>query len=456
MMFSIRKFIKQNLPKKLPKFRNLLGLVQIERLLNKKRSFASRTTHNRWRSVKGFTLIELLVAMLISTIIISTLLSFVVSIIDIDRREQAKVESQGDVQAALNYIANDLQEALYIYNADGMSRLTTNTPEIPANPSAVPPTPLIPATTPQIPIHSSTENFTPILAFWKRIYYAPDEIPKGGTRLTGCLEFATDADCDGNTTLADIQPKGSGRYVYAMVVYYLIYDNSNGSNQAWSNAARIGRWEIRDGIPSICQTDPTSSCSDPKPTSRVEMATSSYINYWTPPDPGFKLFNPKGSSKEDIMNSWTKAVSGYGGNSPKDNVLLDFIDDTPYTALQDDGTPNNAPVDIAIIPNAAAVSGVTPNNTSCSDPSIGVGGASTQRVPSAFKTASTNNAENLSSFYVCVNSSEVVARVYLRGNALVRLRPKQPETARRISTQTNTYLSTGNVRAFGRGQLSIK
>ena len=449
-MFSIRKFIKQNLPKKLPKFRNLLGLVQIERLLNKKRSFASRTTHNRWRSAKGFTLIELLVAMLIATIIISTLLSFVVSIIDIDRREQAKVESQGEVQAALNYIADDMQEAVYIYNADGITRLTTDTPEIPANPSAIPPTPLIPAVPPQLPIVSDS---TPILVFWKRIYYAPDDIPKGGTRFAGCVEFDTDANCDSDNTTTGIQPKGNGRYVYALVAYYLIYDNSTGANSTWSNAARIGRWEIRDGIRSTCQnTDPTT-CPEPEPTSRVAMTTSSSINYWSPPDDGFKLFDSEGSSKEAIMNSWTKAVAGYGANSPKDNVLLDFIDDTPYTSLQDNGTLNDSPIDIAIVPNAAAVSGVTPNNTSCSDANTGVGGASTQRVPSAFKTASTNKAENLSSFYACVNSTEVVARVYLRGNALVRLRSNLTETQRKISAETNTYLSTGNVRAFGRGQL---
>ena len=146
-------------------------------------------------------------------------------------------------------------------------------------------------------------------------------------------------------------------------------------------------------------------------------------------------------------------------NSPKDDILLDLIDDTPYTSLQDDVTLGNSPVDIAIIPNAAAVLGVTPNNTYCSNPSIGVGGESTQRtqrVPSEFKIASTNKAENLSSFYACVNSTEVVAKVYLRGNALARLRPNQTETERKISTQTNTYLSTGNVRAFGRGQLFFK
>ena len=445
MMFSIRKFIKQNLSKKLPRFRNVFCLGKVERLLNKKIFFASKQRHNKLLRVRGFTLIELLVAMLIATIIISTLLTFVISIIDIDRREQAKVESQGEVQAALDYIADDMQEAVYVYNADGMTRLTTATA---ADPAAIPPVVAAPA---QLPVFADS---TPILAFWKRIYYAPDEIPNGSARLTGCLEFDTDTNCDSNTTLAGIQPKGGGRYVYALVVYYLIYDNSNGANPAWSNAARIGRWEIRDGIRSTCQNTDETTCPAPQPTSRVAMTASSSINYWTPPDPGFKLFDTEGSNKEAIMNSWTKAVANYdAANTPKEKILLDFIDDTPYASSQDDGIAGNSLVDIVTAPNLPAVLGVTPNNPSCSDPSIGVGGVSTQRFPSAFQTASTNQAQNLSSFYVCVNSTEVVARIFIRGNALARLRPNQIESQRSITNATNTFLTTGNVRAFGRGKL---
>jgi prepilin-type N-terminal cleavage/methylation domain-containing protein len=128
MMFSIRKFIKQNLSKKVLHFRNVFSSGQVKRLLNKKLSFASKQSRNRMLLVRGFTLIELLVAMLIATLIISTLLTFVISIVDIDRREQAKVESQGEVQAALDYIADDMQEAVYVYNADGMTGNEFTTP----------------------------------------------------------------------------------------------------------------------------------------------------------------------------------------------------------------------------------------------------------------------------------------------------------------------------------------
>ncbi|MFN5764718.1 MAG: hypothetical protein ACK470_09970, partial [Pseudanabaena sp.] len=66
---------------------------------------------------------------------------------------------------------------------------------------------------------------------------------------------------------------------------------------------------------------------------------------------------------------------------------------------------------------------------------------------------STNKAENLSSFYVCVNSTEFVARIFMRGNALARLRPNQTEGQRSITNENSTFLTTSNVRVFGRGKL---
>jgi hypothetical protein len=81
---------------------------------------------------------------------------------------------------------------------------------------------------------------------------------------------------------------------------------------------------------------------------------------------------------------------------------------------------------------------------------VGVGGASVQaaqRIPSTFTVG------GLSSFYACVNSTNTVARVYLRGNALARLRPNQTQSQRAITDQNNTFLSTSSVRAYGRGKL---
>jgi len=411
----------------------------------------------------GFTLIELLVSMLIAGIIISTLLAFTINIMEQDRREQAKVESQGEVQAALNYISDDLQEAIYIYNSDGLTKLTTDTAAVPANPSAVPPTAAIPAIPAPLP---SFANSTPILVFWKRYYYAPSDsvsVVSGGggstTKRVGCLPYGTSTTEDATNCLdANGNVKGSGQYTYSLVAYYLIYDGDT----TWSNAARIGRWELKDGIRSVCQS---STCSAPQPIETYDVstlpgATPSYVYYWSSPDRGFSPFSLQGGNVDSLMTSWRKSFNYAYTNSLV--TLVDFIDDTPYQSLQDNGIPGDSSdqVDIAIRPNAT-VAGNTTNND-CFDAGYGVGGTSnaatqqipsalTQRIPSAFSTLSSNAAKNLSSFYVCVNSTQTVARVYLRGNALARLNPNQTQSQRGLSASTKTFLSTGNIRAYGRG-----
>jgi len=405
-----------------------------------------------WRSTKissknkqnfawGFTLVELLVAMLITTIIVSSLLSFTVNILETDRSEQAKSESQGDIQTALNYMADDLQEAVYIYNADTLSL---------NNPDGI---------KDQLPTFT---NSTPVLVFWKRAYYEPtdqlqvDPANTATKKRVGCLEYGTsttETGCDD----ANGKPKGSGRYTYSLVAYYLIYDNQNGSNAAWSRAARIGRWELKDGIRhATCTLSVIANCAEPKPVQRVQVdaAGTTFINYWTVPDTGFTPFDPSKGDLATVMKIWQKTPSAYASTSP--TILLDFVDDTPYTTLQDDGISGNSPADIANTPNTpnTPVAGTASTNVSCSDANIGVGKAGNedvaQRVPAEFKTTSSNLSETLSSFYVCVNSTQTAARIYLRGNAMARMRPNQPETTRRASS---TYLSTGNVRAYGRGKL---
>ena len=462
MLFSIRKLFRRDRHHKRPRTQSgLLFLLEpfkysLSRMLVRLKRKGDRLS----LQIRGFTLIELLVAMLISTIIISTMLAFTINVMETDRREQAKVESQGEIQAALDYIADDLQEAVYIYDSDGLTRLTTDTP---ADPLAVPP---VTAAPPQIPLHTTTPGFpnsTPVLVFWKRSYYDPkDEVDVGGAtpKVVGCLEYGTTTT---NGSCSDTNPPGSGRYVYSLVAYYLIYDNSTGTNPVWSNTARIGRWEIKEGILSSCQTDPINACPEPKPLARIDVTPSpdtnqNFANYWVSPDAGFRPFDNQGD-KNTVMQAWRKAPANYDLASNGLKTLIDFIDDTPYAAAQDDGTSGNSPVDITIRPNTLSAGNTA--NADCLDPSIGVGSsansiATTQRVPNTFQTASANKAENLSSFYVCVNSSETVARIYLRGNAFARLKPNLPESQRPITNQSSSFLTTGNVRAYGRGKLFLK
>jgi prepilin-type N-terminal cleavage/methylation domain-containing protein len=138
----------------------------------------------------GFTLVELLVALAMSSIIITLLLQFMISVITTDSDEEIKINSEQEIQIALDYISRDLQEAIYIYDAAGINAIK-----------------------PQLR-YPNDNTKTPILVFWKR------EI------------LDNDSAGEDNSSL---------------VVYYL--DNS--SSTIWSQAARISRWQIKKNNPGF-------------------------------------------------------------------------------------------------------------------------------------------------------------------------------------------------------------
>ena len=138
----------------------------------------------------GFTLVELLVALAMSSIIITVLLQFMISVITTDSNEKIKINSEQEIQIALDHISRDLQEAIYIYDAAGIDKIKS-----------------------QLRYPTDTTK-TPILVFWKR------EI------------------LDNNS---------AGEDNSSLVVYYL--DNS--SSTIWSKAARISRWQIKKNNPGF-------------------------------------------------------------------------------------------------------------------------------------------------------------------------------------------------------------
>ncbi|MDM3856958.1 MAG: hormogonium polysaccharide secretion pseudopilin HpsC [Aphanizomenon gracile PMC649.10] len=141
----------------------------------------------------GFTLIELLVAMVIAFLIITPLLSFMISVLNTDAQEQAKSNTEQELQTAINYIARDLQQAIYIYDAAGVTAISSQLP--------------------------SATTQTPLLVFWKR------------QLVNNVVTTATSGSNDDT-------------FVYSLVAYYLIKDSST----TWSNSARIARWSIKDGV----------------------------------------------------------------------------------------------------------------------------------------------------------------------------------------------------------------
>ncbi|MFO5440540.1 MAG: hormogonium polysaccharide secretion pseudopilin HpsC [Dolichospermum sp.] len=131
----------------------------------------------------GFTLVELLIALAMSSVIITLLLQFMINIITTDSDEQIKINSEQEIQIALDYISRDLQQAIYIYDAAGINKIN-----------------------PQLR-YPNDNTKTPILVFWKR-------------------------------EISDNNSPGEDNS--SLVVYYL--DNS--SSTIWSKAARISKWQI--------------------------------------------------------------------------------------------------------------------------------------------------------------------------------------------------------------------
>ncbi len=300
----------------------------------------------------GFTLIELLVAMLIAFLVITPLLSFMISILNTDGQEQAKATSEQEIKAALDYITRDLQQAIYIYDATGIACLsgTIDTNTCPN------------ASTNQLP---SPTNGVPVIVFWKR------ELVNQAITITGTQKDDT--------------------FVYSLVAYYLIKDTST----TWSNAARIARWEIKDGVPN---TAATVTCSG-------FTATDKYLPC---PDKGFKPFDlsQKGITLQAKMNSWT----GGGSYTQDPLVLVDFIDQTTIA--------QGAPA------------------ATCS--------TNFSQVPVAATSVRTG-------FYACIYSvstdNRSAAEVYLRGNAQARL--IQDETKVRYAQSKSSYFPSANIKVQG-------
>ncbi|MEH2271819.1 MAG: hormogonium polysaccharide secretion pseudopilin HpsC [Nostoc sp.] len=305
----------------------------------------------------GFTLIELLVAMILAFLVITPLLGFMISVLNTDGQEQAKANSEQEIKAALDYITRDLQQAIYIYDDAGIAAIA-------------------PATNSQIPV---VTNGVPILVFWKR-------------------EFTKDAVQSKNTAGVS---QTDDSFVYSLVAYYLIKDTST----TWSNAARIARWEIKDGI---INSGGRSDC-DGFTTEKYSLC----------PDKGFKPFDlsQKGITLQAKMNSWTNSLAG-GTYNQVPVVLVDFIDQTTI----DQETP--------AVTAAAVTCPTTPS------------GLVFKQVPATIVRRG---------FYACVASvdedNRSAAEVYLRGNAQARL--IQDETKVRYAQSKSSYFPTANIKVQG-------
>jgi type II secretory pathway pseudopilin PulG len=347
------------------------------------------------QKTSGFTLIELLVAMVLAFLVITPLLGFVVNILETDRKEQAKANSEQEIKAALDYIAQDLQQAVYIYDWDGLDKDYSKILGKSGIKNQIPPKAAMATGS-----GCSSNSCIPVLVFWKR-----EQREKVINKINPTKDTV---DC----------PKGSApencddAYVYSLVGYYLIADNLPSGN-TWSSAARIARFKISDGVRNPIA--PTTRSGEPQYLKDKQHQ----------PDQGFKPLDLRGiGNLTQKMNKWQKDKKPYNFDFGS-NVLIDYVDRP---------TPPKE---------------TTPAPITCDtrNPDLTL---REQRVPSLDTKL---NGRPIDNFYACVNSNpgKNYAKVYLRGNALARIRKTNPPPT--FSANNSAYFPTLTIQIQGNGFL---
>lgn len=335
--------------------RSLLNFILSIRL----KSFKKQTSTN------GFTLIELLVAMIMAVLIITPLMGFMIDILQTDRREQAKATTEQEMQTAYDYIARDLQQAIYIYDADGITRdRNTTDATLSGIKNQIPPAINAPGCSSPTPPSSATPpTCIPILVFWKR-EFRPNSV--------------------GVTSSSDTNTNDG--FAYSLVAYYLI--TTSGSN--WSPSARIGRFQITGNV-NIGNVNSNGNTSD--------------VGF-NPPPLGSTV---KGTTLKAKMNQWVASVLPATGYTQPVVTLVDYVYNFPSA------TNNSFPA--------------------CASPNA-VG-------------------DNKSGFYACVDATNTIAQVFLRGNAYVRLYNRNTIQYSPNNSDTSFFpVASGSIQ--GRGFLFTK
>ena len=155
----------------------------------------------------GFTLTELLVALIVGTLIMGSLLYFVVELLGVNAREERLTQVQQDMNRALQYIERDLREAAYVYSN--------------------------PATVAGLLSDVSTLG-TPTLAFWRT---EPIALTDG----TG--DANTLGPCTGRTgaALTQCEILRARQVTYELVIYFV---RPNLPGDIWAGPNRLVRYRF--------------------------------------------------------------------------------------------------------------------------------------------------------------------------------------------------------------------
>jgi|GEM_PF-3541918 len=202
----------------------------------------------------GFTLIELLVSLVVASIFLLATGMIVIETMRVDREETGRTQVQAELTQAMQYIQQDLAEALYIYN-DAEQPNGDGTPDL-----------IQKLYTPGW-IHRP-EGAVPVVAFWK-LNPIPRDCYQGPPTLQQVREGrVTLKERPSGISQSDWENIRSRRNIYTLVVYYLRRNYNNAGNPdgstPWEGNARIVRFELQP-LNDACTERSRFFVEDPDP-----------------------------------------------------------------------------------------------------------------------------------------------------------------------------------------------
>jgi prepilin-type N-terminal cleavage/methylation domain-containing protein len=218
-----------------------LGLLRLV-FLSSSDQVAKGFTSDR-RFALGFTLIELLVAIIVSSLITMALLFTAVQLMGTNQREAARSDTQREVQSALDYIARDLREAIYVYDGEcllpGAGRALI-APNDPAQGNC-------PGLLANLPAQLNDANNLPVLAFWR-----VDPLPEPLIQFCQTPANARELVQRSNARRAIDEINCGAKRMYTLVVYSLNRSGgptdpatpANSPNRIWRGRSRLTRYQL--------------------------------------------------------------------------------------------------------------------------------------------------------------------------------------------------------------------
>lgn len=183
------------------------------------------------RAPAGITLLEVLAATFAASILVTALLAILIDLARNSRIEAARTESDREIKAALDYIREDLQDAIYVYTQEELTERNISSPDEPDG--------VLSAFTGQHVADAdmgNPGNYIPVLLFWKA-----EEFP-----YTTAFDLPTSGDCSSldEAERTDCNELRVEQRTFTLVAYFL--DNGGtATSDVFGDSPRIRRYELR-------------------------------------------------------------------------------------------------------------------------------------------------------------------------------------------------------------------